>query len=89
MTISAIVSITRQQSRTYCANDASLEAIRFSFNPSALDSVTRIKALAALFITECDKLTSANPAAAREFAVAKTNMQTASMWAELAATKEL
>jgi hypothetical protein len=89
MTLSAIVNVTDQPSRTYTASDTALEAVRFSFNPSALEAVTRIKALSALFIAECEGAAAQNPAAGREFAVAKTEMQTASMWAVLGATKGL
>ena len=89
MTVSAIVSVTDQPNRSYTASDTALEAVRFSFNPSALDSVTRIKALSALFIAECEAGQAKNSIAGREFAVAKTEMQTASMWAVLGATKGL
>jgi hypothetical protein len=65
------------------------EAVRMGFNPSALDDVNRLKTLAAAFITECDRIATAKPEAGRELAVAKTNMQTASMWAVLGATKGL
>lgn len=69
------------------------EAVRFTFNPSGLDSVNRLKSLSAAFIAECERQRSAKADdgrdAGREFAVAITNMQTASMWAVLAATKGL
>ena len=68
------------------SNDAQ-EAIRFTFNPSGLPRVAILKALAAAFLTECDRTHIEVPAAGRELAVAKTNMQTASMWAVLGATK--
>lgn len=70
-------------------NDPAEEAIRFTFNPSGLPAVTKLKALAAAFLTACDETQLDNPAASRELAVAKTNMQTASMWAVLGATKGL
>jgi hypothetical protein len=63
------------------------EAIRFSFNPSGLQRVTRLKALAAAFISECDAVLLDGTMSGREMAVAKTQMQTASMWAVLGATK--
>lgn len=69
--------------------DEAAEKVRFSFNPSGLDSVNRLKSLSSAFIAECQAQQAANSPAAREFAVAITNMQTASMWAVLAATKGL
>lgn len=65
-------------------------AVRFTFNPSGLQNVNRLKALAAAFITECKRIQAEapgpGPGAARDAAVAITNMQTASMWGVLAAT---
>jgi hypothetical protein len=89
MNVSATVRVTDHPDREYTATDAALEAVRFSFNPSLLESVTRLKALSALFIAECESQAEQNPAAGREFAKAKTEMQTASMWAVLGATKGL
>jgi len=63
------------------------EAVRFSFNPSGLESINRLKSLSSAFIAECQHQQTENPGAGREFAVAITNMQTASMWSVLAATK--
>jgi hypothetical protein len=63
------------------------EAVRMAFNPSGLESVNRLKSLAAAFISECERLKSEDPAAGRELAVAITNMQTASMWGVLGATR--
>jgi hypothetical protein len=63
------------------------EAVRTSFNPSGLETVSRIKSLAAALLTEIEAQCVAKPEAGREFAVAKTNLQTASMWAVLGATK--
>ena len=68
-------------------SETAAEAVRVNFNPSGLESVARLKGIAAEFITACEELNAANPDAGREFAVAKTNMQTASMWAVLGATK--
>lgn len=65
------------------------DAIRLSFNPSGNEKVLRLKTLAAALITEYEGIRDANPAAAREAAVAITNLQTASMWGVLAATKGL
>lgn len=67
-------------------SEQSAQAVRMGFNPSSIERVDRLKALAAAFLSECDLVAAEIPAAAREAAVAKTNMQTASMWAVLAAT---
>ena len=69
--------------------DAAAKAVRMGFNPSALSRVNRLKALAAAFISECDAVAAELPEAGRELAVAKTNMQTASMWSVLGATTGL
>ena len=63
------------------------EAVRFNFNPSGLPDVNRLKSLSAAFISECEQQKAANPLAGRELQTAITNMQTASMWAVLGATK--
>lgn len=67
-------------------SDAAREAVRLKFNPSGLPNVDRLKTLAAAFITECDRIAAEVPDSGRSLAVAKTNMQTASMWAVLGAT---
>lgn len=67
--------------------DEGAEAIQFKFNPSGLESVNRIKTLTGALITELKDQQRMKPEAAREFAVAITEVQTASMWAVLAATK--
>lgn len=65
------------------------EPVRYAFNPSQKEEVSRIKTLTSALIAELQAQQKANPAAGREFAVAITNVQTASMWAVLAATKGL
>lgn len=66
------------------------ESIRLSFNPSGDATVMRIKLLACALMTEYQKIRDSHmPSAAREAAVAITNLQTASMWGVLAATKGL
>ena len=67
-------------------SDEAREAVRLKFNPSGLPRVDRLKRLAAAFITECDRVAAEVPDSGRSIAVAKTNMQTASMWAVLGAT---
>lgn len=70
--------------------DEAASAVGLKFNPSGLDTVNRLKSLAAAFVAEC-KRQQAFPEAAgkREFAVAITDMEAASMWAVKAATKGL
>lgn len=72
--------------RVVTVTDEAKAAVRLAFNPSQLERVTRLKSLAAAFITECKMGQAELPEAAREYAVAITNMQQASMWAVLAAT---
>lgn len=73
-------------------SDDAAKLVRMSFNPSTMKRVDRLKALAAAFLSECDEVLAefqgkdCLPSAARSLAVAKTNMQTASMWAVLGAT---
>ena len=57
------------------------DAVRMGFNPSASPSVDKLKALGAAFISLCDQLGKS-----REFSVAKTEAETAVMWAVKAAT---
>ena len=63
------------------------DAVRVKFNPSGLPAVDRIKTLAAALIAELQAQQAAKAEAGREFSVAITNVQTASMWAVAAATK--
>lgn len=70
-------------------DDEAKEAIRLSFNPSQKTEVFTLKMLAAALFTYCNYLQDFKPEAGREFAVAKTNLQTASMWAVSGATKGL
>lgn len=67
-------------------SESAKEAIRFTFNPSGDATVHRIKFLAAALVTEYEKIRDNGPGG-REAAVAITNLQTASMWGVLAATK--
>lgn len=61
------------------------DRVRYNFNPSGLMEVNVLKAIAAAFMTECD-VTQSHPDQGREFATAKTDMQSACMFAEAAAT---
>lgn len=65
------------------------EAIRLSFNPSGNEQVTRLKTVAAVFITECEAIRNSDPKKARNAALAITYMEDASMRAVLAATTGL
>lgn len=62
------------------------EAVRFSFNPSAIDRVATVKLLAAALIQECEEI-RAEGKAAREASIAITEIESAAMWAVKAATK--
>lgn len=66
------------------------DAIRHRFNPSDLGDVAQIKDLTGTLITLLERIRDRDGGkAAREASVAITNVQTASMWAVLAATKGL
>ena len=58
-----------------------MEAVDFDFNPSGSVNVFGIKAFTAAFIALCDKL-----GGSREFSIAKTKAEEASMWAVKGAT---
>lgn len=63
---------------------------RLKFNPSQLDSVTRIKALAAALYSELETLAAErHPVAGREAATAMTHIQAGAMFAVSAATAHL
>ena len=84
----AIVAINGSEYKIHLDDDA-CEAIRLTFNPSGNLDVTMLKILAAAHISTCNRIAKEKTAAGRELAVAKTNMQTASMWSVLGATKGL
>lgn len=66
------------------------DAIRHKFNPSDLGDVAKIKDLTGTLITFMEDIRDRDRGkAGREAAVAITNLQTASMWCVLAATKGL
>ena len=66
-----------------------MDAVRLAFNPSGDTRITTLKAVAALLWQLQKNIELTNPAAGREAAVARTNLQTASMWGVLALTKGL
>ena len=77
------------QDKVASISNEAAETVRMGFNPSALPAVDELKALAAAFITACDNVVLASPSnSARFAAVAKTNMETAVMWAVKAATPD-
>lgn len=67
------------------------EAIRLAFNPSGNATVNRLKTIAAVFITECEKIrdNGYDWNKSRNAALAITYMEDASMRAVLAATTGL
>lgn len=86
-------------SATVAISNEAAQHVRMGFNPSALPNVDELKALAAAYISKCDQVAAefsaanttveglqAMAEAGRALAVAKTHMQTASMWAVLGAT---
>ena len=66
------------------------DAVRKDFNPSGNQDVSEIKAITASLVSKMESIRDRNNGmAGREAAVAITNIQTASMWCVLAATKGL
>lgn len=83
-------------------SDTAAKRVRMSFNPSTLPNVDRLKALAAAFISECDRIAIEMTAdesksdhqvikeiVLREMATAKTKIQSASHFAVGAVTARL
>jgi hypothetical protein len=77
---------------TLCNLDLSpeaLDAVRLKFNPSGIQHVNALK-VAAAALYQLNMNTQENtPEAVDEVYTAKVNVQTASMWSVLAATKGL
>ena len=71
--------------QTSISNEA-LALVRGGFNPSKLEAVDRMKALAAALISECEAIRDAKGPGGREAAIAITQIQGASMFAVAAAT---
>lgn len=69
--------------------EQSLDDVRFKFNPSNIDKVTKLKAVGATYLSLLEELCKENPTAAREFAMTRTLFQFVSMGGVLAATKGL
>ncbi len=85
-----MASDTQQKQIPVFISKTAADAIRHKFNPSDLGDVARIKDLTGTLITMLEQIRDRNGGVAgREAAVAITNVQTASMWAVLAATKGL
>ena len=66
---------------TVLVTEKDLDAVRFKFNPSGKNNVNEIKALGAGLIACLNKLPES-----REVSIAKTQVETAVMWAVKAAT---
>lgn len=66
--------------------DAVVADVRLSFNPSANPVVDELKLAAAAFLAAVAKATQGNPNGARCFALARTEAETACMWAVKGAT---
>lgn len=69
--------------------NSAAELVRMGFNPSTLERVDRIKALAAALISECEAIRDSDGDGGREAAIAITQVQGASMFAVAAATAGL
>jgi len=79
-----------QQGNNAGASATAADAIRKDFNPSGSTDVAYIKSLTGQLITFMEAIRARDGGkAGREAAVAITNLQTASMWCVLAATKGL
>lgn len=70
-------------------NSSAASLVRMGFNPSKLEPVDRIKALAAALISECENIRDSKGPGAREAAIAITDIQKASMMAVASATAHL
>ena len=70
-------------------SDSAAAIVRMGFNPSRIEPVDRLKALAAAFVSECEAIRDARGKGAREAAIAITEMQGACMFAVAGATADL
>lgn len=77
------------QTMIYNLDAEDFDAVRLHFNPSGDSRVTQLKLVAALLHNMNSATQKLKPEGAREAAVAKTHLQTTSMWGVLAATKGL
>lgn len=77
-------------SGTTSISDTAAKTVRMGFNPSKIEAVDRIKALAAAIVSECEAIKDdrSHPGA-REAAIAITQVQGAAMFAVAAATSAL
>lgn len=64
-----------------------MEAVNLAFNPSSHMKVTSLKVLGAVMLQACDIEQTDRQHAGRDWAVARTNIETAVMWAVKAATR--
>ncbi len=70
-------------------SETAAKLVRLKFNPSGIDKVATIKALAAALISECEAMRDGKGPGAREAAIAITELQGASMFAVASATAHL
>lgn len=70
-------------------NSSAAALVRYTFNPSGMARVQRLKFLAAALISECESIRDEKGPGAREAAIAITDLQKASMMAVAAATAHL
>ncbi|MBC7286129.1 hypothetical protein [Hoeflea sp.] len=70
-------------------SDSAAGLVRYKFNPSGLETVQKLKFLAAAIISECELIRDNKGPGAREAAIAITDLQKASMMAVAAATAHL
>ena len=74
---------------TSTISNTAAETVRMGFNPSRLEPVDRMKALAAALISECEAIRDGKGKGGREAAIAITQLQGATMFAVAAATADL
>jgi hypothetical protein len=74
---------------TTTISNSAAELVRMGFNPSKLEQVDRIKALAAALVSECEAINNGVRPGGREAAIAITQIQSGTMFAVAAATAGL
>ena len=87
--VKATIQLTGAEPFEVEITDQALDDIRFKFNPSNLDNVTKLKTVAATYLSLLEKLSAENPVASREFDMTRTLFQFVSLGGVLAATKGL
>lgn len=80
------------KSQTFQLTSSAAKLVRLNFNPFGSSDVDRLKILASAFISELERQMAVNgysEQAGREFALSRTYMQTASMFAVAGASEKL